>query len=91
MRRALAMVVATVFVAPYATAAKATQPIFEVIDVRPEPCVTQGSPGTEGSEYGFEGGRALRHGGAYHVFTTEMWGRPIWTRTRLAHWRSDDA
>jgi hypothetical protein len=65
-------------------------PLFEVVDVRPEPCITEGSPGTEGNRHGFEGGRALRQGGRYHLLTTEMWGRPIWTRTRLAHWRSDD-
>ncbi|WNR42899.1 glycoside hydrolase family protein [Paenibacillus roseipurpureus] len=68
-----------------------TDVIFKVSSVHSTPVITDGKPGTEGNGYGFEGGRVLKLNGAYHLFTTEMSGLPIWTRTKLAYWRSKDS
>ncbi|ANE47082.1 hypothetical protein SY83_13320 [Paenibacillus swuensis] len=70
--------------------AKLAEPLFDVSYVHQAPIVTEGSPGTEGNMFGFEGGFALKISGTYHLFTTEMAGLPIWTKTRLAYWRSRD-
>lgn len=53
-----------------------------------EPLLRQGDPGTEGIEYGFEGGRVVRVNGQFHLFTSEMVGKPRFVKMRLAHWRS---
>jgi hypothetical protein len=55
-----------------------------------EPLLTIYSPGGEGNKYGFEGGRALKLEGVYHLFTSEMVGDPHWVKMRLAHWTSHD-
>lgn len=47
-------------------------------------------PGTEDNKYGFEGGKVVKFQGTYYLFTTEMYGNPLWTRTRLALWKSAD-
>jgi hypothetical protein len=67
-----------------------TDPIFEIIDGTDQPVITKGDPGTESNKFGFEGGCALKYGNAYHIFTTEMYGNPVWTQTKLAHWVSRD-
>ncbi|WP_391570709.1 hypothetical protein [Cohnella sp.] len=54
------------------------------------PLLQKGDPGTEGIKYGFEGGRVVRVGGTYHLFTSEMLGKPRFVQMRLAHWSSDD-
>lgn len=54
------------------------------------PVLTIESPGAEGNKYGFEGGRVVKEGGSYHLFTSEMVGDPHWVRMRLAHWTSRD-
>lgn len=54
------------------------------------PVLTTGSPDAEGNKYGFEGGRALKLGGTYHLFTSEMVGDPHWVKMKLAHWKSED-
>ncbi|MBC8078743.1 MAG: hypothetical protein H7X86_00220 [Gorillibacterium sp.] len=64
--------------------------IFQVTYVHPTPVITAGSVGTEKNVYGFEGGLVLKHNGEYHIFTTEMTNTPIWTKTILAHWSSQD-
>ena len=66
------------------------QDIFELIWVNDLPVITQGDAGTENNHYGFEGGCAIKYNNTYHIFTTEMYGNPLWTRTRLAHWKSRD-
>jgi len=66
------------------------KPIFEVTGLNSEPVITRGDPGTENNKYGFEGGRVLRLGDEFHIFTTEMWGDPVWCKTKLAHWKSKD-
>jgi hypothetical protein len=54
------------------------------------PILTVRSNGAEGNKYGFEGGRALKLKGVYHLFTSEMVGDPHWVKMRLAHWTSRD-
>ena len=55
-----------------------------------EPILSVSSPGAEGNKYGFEGGRVLKLGDTYHLFTSEMVGDPHWVKMRLAHWISRD-
>ena len=64
--------------------------IFEIEYLHNQPVITKGDKGTEDNLYGFEGGRAFKLNNEYHLFTTEMSGLPIWTKTRLAHWKSND-
>ncbi len=66
------------------------QPVFEISQVSSSPVITIGHPGTVENKYGFEGGRAVKINDEYHIFTTEMYGNPLWTKTRLAHWKSRD-
>jgi len=48
------------------------------------------SPGCEDIKYGFEGGRVVRVGDAYHLITSEMVGDPLWVNMRTGHWSSMD-
>jgi hypothetical protein len=64
--------------------------IFEIVEVLNKPVITKGDKGTESNIYGFEGGRAIKYNNEYHLFTTEMSGIPIWTKTILAYWKSKD-
>lgn len=68
----------------------AVDTIFDVVEVIDHPLITMNDPGTEGNIFGFEGGRILKQDGVYHIFTTEMYGEPVWCKTRLAHWKSKD-
>lgn len=54
------------------------------------PVITTRTSGAEGIRYGFEGGRAVKVGGTYHLFTTEMTGDPMWVKTRFGYWTSGD-
>jgi hypothetical protein len=54
------------------------------------PVLTTQSEGAGGNKYGFEGGRVIKQGGMYHLFTSEMVGDPHWVRMKLAHWTSRD-
>jgi hypothetical protein len=45
------------------------------------PVLTVRSRGAEGNKYGFEGGRALKVNGTYHLFTSEMVGDPHWVKS----------
>jgi hypothetical protein len=56
----------------------------------PTPVLTIQSDGAQGNKYGFEGGRVLKVGSTYHMFTSEMVGDPHWVKMRLAHWTSAD-
>ena len=55
-----------------------------------EPVLSIRSPGASEIRYGFEGGRIIKQGGLYHLFTSEMVSDPIWVKMRLAHWTSPD-
>jgi len=61
-----------------------------LVEQYPAPVITTRSRGAEGNQYGFEGGRVVKVGRTYHLFTSEMIGDPVWVRMRLAHWRSED-
>lgn len=63
---------------------------LEVVGQCPRPVLTIRTPGAEGNKYGFEGGRVIRLGSTYHLFTSEMVGDPHWVKMRLAHWTSQD-
>src|SRR5919199_331988 len=75
---------------PAGLTAAVGQPAWVLIAARDAPVLTVRSPGAEDNKYGFEGGRALKLGGAYHLFTSEMVGDPFWVKMRLAHWTSPD-
>jgi len=64
--------------------------LFEVVSLADKPVITKGDPGTESNIYGFEGGRVLKIEGEYRLFTTEMCRVPVWTKTKLAYWKSKD-
>ena len=63
---------------------------FSVVEQSSTPVLTVESPGAEGNQYGFEGGRVLKLGSVYHLFTSEMAGDPHTVKMTLAHWTSDD-
>jgi|HubBroStandDraft_5_1064220.scaffolds.fasta_scaffold01887_2 hypothetical protein len=54
------------------------------------PVLTTRSAGAEGNKYGFEGGRVVKLGGVYYLFTSEMVGDPHWVKMKLALWTSRD-
>ncbi|HEX4311308.1 MAG TPA: hypothetical protein VHZ25_14845 [Acidobacteriaceae bacterium] len=54
------------------------------------PVLTIQTQGAEGNKYGFEGGRVIKLGTTYHLFTSEMVGDPHWVKMKLAHWISPD-
>jgi hypothetical protein len=54
------------------------------------PVLTVHTHGAEGNKYGFEGGRVVKLGALYHLFTSEMVGDPHWVKMKLAHWISSD-
>ena len=70
--------------------AKTSKPSFALVEQYPSPVIARNSPGAEGSEYGFEGGRVLKIEGTYHLVTTEILAGQMWVKTRLAHWSSPD-
>ncbi len=61
-----------------------------LVEQYPSPVLTAKSPGAEGNKYGFEGGNVVKSRGTYHLVTTEMTGDPLWVKTKLAHWSSND-
>jgi hypothetical protein len=67
------------------------EPRLVVVRQHPTPVITTRTPGAEGNRYGFEGGRAVKVDGTYHLFTTEMVADPMWVKTRFGHWASQDA
>ena len=64
--------------------------ILEICGGHDGPVIRQGDPGTEGNKYGFEGGRAFKYKGDYHIFTAERVGDPIIVKMKMAHWKSSD-
>jgi hypothetical protein len=70
--------------------AKAVSPRLVLVRQHLAPVITTRTPGAEGIRYGFEGGRAVKVDGTYHLFTTEMVSDPMWVKTRFGHWASPD-
>ena len=56
----------------------------------PTPVITTRMPAARGNRFGFEGGRAVKVGGIYHLFTSEMIDDPMWVKMRFGHWTSPD-
>jgi hypothetical protein len=63
---------------------------FTLLDQHPTPLLSHSNPGAESNKYGFEGGLVLLENKTYHLFISEMFSDPKWTKTRLAHWTSPD-
>jgi len=61
-----------------------------VVSQERAPVITIRSPEAKGIKYGFEGGRAVKVGSTYHLFTSEMVGDPIWVSMQFGHWKSQD-
>jgi hypothetical protein len=68
----------------------AREPRLVLVRQHPTAVITTRTPGAEGNRYGFEGGRAVKVEGTYHLFTTEMVADPMWVKTRFGHWTSRD-
>ncbi len=65
-------------------------PQLKLVMQNPEPVITVRSKGAEGIRWGFEGGRVVKIGKTYHLFTSEMIDNPIWTKMKLGYWVSKD-
>jgi len=65
-------------------------PSLLLVRQHPQPVITTRTPGTQGNRLGFEGGRAVKIGDIYHLFTSEMIDDPVWVKMRLGHWTSRD-
>ena len=61
---------------------------FVLLSQHPLPVITVKFPGAEGNKYGFEGGRVVKVGKTYHLFTSEMVGDPFWVKMKFGHWTS---
>ena len=64
--------------------------VLKVVRQFQDPVITIRSPNAQGNKYGFEGGRVLKQGDTYHLFTSEIVGEPFAVRMKLAHWTSKD-
>src|SRR5262249_32642292 len=64
--------------------------VLRIVAQSGQPVLTQGDPGTEGNQYGFEGGTVVEQNGLYYLFTSEMVGDPLGVTMRLALWTSPD-
>jgi len=65
-------------------------PQLKLVKQYPNPVITVRSKGAEGIRWGFEGGRVVKVGKTYHLFTSEMVDNPIWTKMKLGYWTSID-
>lgn len=70
--------------------ARQNEPRLLLVRQHPTPVITTRTPGAEGNRFGFEGGRAVKVGDVYHLFTSEMVDDPMWVKMRLGHWTSRD-
>ncbi len=66
------------------------KPELVLVAQQEAPVLTNRSPDAAGNKYGFEGGRVVKLGNTYHLFTSEMVADPIWVKMQLGYWRSDD-
>ena len=63
---------------------------LKILEIKEEPVIKEGDPGTEGNIYGFEGGTIIRLNSVIHLFTAEVCCDPKVVKTRLAYWKSKD-
>jgi hypothetical protein len=66
------------------------EPTLRLIGQHETPVLTKRHAEAAKNKYGFEGGRAIKIGSTYHLFTSEMAGDPIWVKMRFGYWRSND-
>ena len=66
------------------------EPRLRLIRQYETPVLTKDHPDAVSTKYGFEGGRVVKLGSTYHLFTSEMAGDPIWVKMQLGYWRSGD-
>lgn len=74
----------------FCAGAVSAQAVFKVVQGAAGPVIGESSVEPGSNTYGFEGGKVLKLGKQYYLFTTEMVGNPLWTRTKLALWVSPD-
>jgi hypothetical protein len=74
----------------WAAARPAREPRLVLARQHPTPVITTRSAGAAGNRFGFEGGRAVKVGDTYHLFTSEMVGDPMWVRMKFGYWTSTD-
>src|SRR5215475_8136862 len=70
--------------------ARRGEPRLQLLRQQETPVMTKRHPDAVGIKYGFEGGRVVKLGSTYHLFTSEMVGDPIWVKMQLGYWRSVD-
>ena len=63
---------------------------LELVQESQAPVIGPDHPGLAGNKSGFETGMTLKVDGTYHLFISEMFGRPH-LDMRIAHWTSSDA
>lgn len=63
---------------------------LHLMDQVPYPVISVKSKDAKGIKWGFEGGRVVKVGNKYHLFTSEMIDNPIWTKMKLGYWVSKD-
>ncbi|ODP38747.1 hypothetical protein BFL28_00905 [Sphingomonas turrisvirgatae] len=63
---------------------------LEVIEEKPAPVIGPDQTGLAGNKSGFETGVTVKVDGTYHLFISEMFGRPH-LDMRIAHWSSPDS
>ncbi len=66
------------------------EPVLRLVRQHERPVITTRHPDAAGNKYGFEGGRVVKVGSVYHLFTSEMVADPIWVKMKLGYWRSED-
>lgn len=76
---------------PASASPSSPDPLLALTQPQQPPVLTSQSPAAEGNLHGFEGGRVVKVGGTYYMFTSEMYGNPDWIAMRLAYWTSTDA
>jgi len=87
---ALAAVISVLAVAMSTGGSDARDDELVLVTQERAPVITTRSPNAKGIKYGFEGGRAVKVGSTYHLFTSEMVGDPIWVNMQFGHWKSED-
>jgi hypothetical protein len=75
---------------PACRVAARREPRLRLIRQYETPVLTKHHPDAVSISYGFEGGRVVKLGSTYHLFTSEMAGDPIWVKMQLGYWRSGD-
>jgi len=77
-------------VPPLVVLAAPPEPALRLVLQHERPVITTRHPDAAANKYGFEGGRVVKIGAVYQLFTSEMVADPIWVKMRLGYWRSAD-